>query len=265
MRLPSDLVRYKPGLVVQVVFADNDFGDLIRNRIYRLDERGALAVNHYRLPPQVRARYEAAAHTRGLLRLQIAKYAYRLWLAVRPAPPATANDAYHNYIAYSLKQNLDDYAASRADADGVIESLDPLLDYYDAAIALEPNSEAARYETALMEKVLLRMRAVTERAGARFVVVILPAGLDACDHYDFAVDALKYPQYDRRRLSGLVAAMTVRNAIDALDLWLVFHSGDGTCYYFHGGDNHWNDAGQALAAKLLTDLIARRALLHRGS
>jgi len=264
-RMPTDLARYKPGLVVLVLFADNDFGDLIRNRIYRLDEHGELALNHYRLPTTVREHYDAAAHPRGLHRLQVAKYAYRLWLALRPAPATASNPDDTDYIALSLKQNLSDYAASHADGDGVIESHDPLGDYYDAAIALEPDSEAARYETALMERVLVRMRDLASRAATNFVAVILPAGLDACDHYDFEVDARKYPQYDRRRLSGLVAGMAERHAIDAVDLWPAFRSGDGTCYYLHGGDNHWSEAGQALAARLTADLIIRRSLLHRRS
>jgi hypothetical protein len=34
LRLPGDLEKFKPALVVVVVCADNDFGVLIRNRIY---------------------------------------------------------------------------------------------------------------------------------------------------------------------------------------------------------------------------------------
>jgi len=44
LRLSGDIDRLRPALVVAVIFADNDFGDLIRNRIYRLNSRGDLEL-----------------------------------------------------------------------------------------------------------------------------------------------------------------------------------------------------------------------------
>jgi hypothetical protein len=261
LRLLRDLEKFKPALVNVVVFADNDYGDLIRNKMYRLNARGDLELNHYPLAPEMRAALEAAAHPRGLHRVQLAKYAH--WLLLRLWQPAysPASLSPYAYVNDSLvldQEEFRDYMAARP---GVDDAENPFGDHYDADIALQPDSPSARYKIALMEKVLVRLRDSTVRAGTHLVLVILPSALDACAHYDFLVNTARYPQYDRSRLSGLIEAMATRNDIAFLNLWQPFRAVDANRYYFHGGDDHWNDAGQAKAAQLLADLIEQRRLL----
>jgi hypothetical protein len=137
----------------------------------------------------------------------------------------------------------------------------PFGSFYDADIALQPDSVSARYKIALMEKVLVNLRDIADRAATKLAIVILPAALDVCDHYDFRVNAQRYPQYDRSRLSSLVVAVASRNGIPYVNLFPELRAVDANLYYFHGGDNHWNDAGQAKAAQLLSELIEQRQLL----
>jgi hypothetical protein len=263
LRLPGDLEKIRPVLVVVVIFADNDFGDLIRNRIYRLDSRGDIELSRYRLAPKLRHELQAAAYPPGLHRLQLEKYADKLWSLVRSRwsrlIPDTANP--FNYVDLSLARNQASYRDYVADAANVGYAEDPFDDYYDSDIALQPDSPSARYKIALMERVLIKLRDTAARAATELLIVILPSAIDACDHYDFQVNARRYPQYDRRRLSGLVEAMALRSGIPYLNLWPVFRAGDANTYYFHGGDDHWNDAGQAKAAQLLADFIKKRQLL----
>jgi len=56
--------------------------------------------------------------------------------------------------------------------------------------------------------------------------------------------------------------MAVRNGIHYLNLWQAFRRQTSACYYFHGGDNHWNDEGQSRAAQLLADAIKQRHWLR---
>jgi hypothetical protein len=159
---------------------------------------------------------------------------------------------------------VDDQAAYRryvAGSGGVAYVASPFGSYYDADIALQPDSPSARYKIALMEKVFGNLRDVADRAATRLAIVILPAALDVCDHYDFRVNAQRYPQYDRSRLSSIAEGMALRNGIPYINLFPELRAVDANLYYFHGGDNHWNDAGQAKAAQLLADLIEQRQLL----
>jgi hypothetical protein len=259
LRLPGELERLKPALVVVVLFADNDFGDLIRNRIYRLNARGDLELSRYQLAPETRTQLQEASHPRGLARLQITRYAYRLWQLmhawiVRP-PRAREED-----VPYSLALSQSQFRDYMADVQ-VHTAADPFHDPYDADIALYPEWPSSRYKIALMEKVLGALRDTVAAYSVPLVLVILPAAIDACDDYELQVNPHEYPQYDRTRLSALVEQMAVRNGILPLNLWGAFH-GSGVCYYFRGSDGHWNDAGQAKAAQLLTDLIVRRGLLN---
>jgi len=260
LRLPGDLEKLKPALVVVVVFADNDFGDLIRNRIYRVNSRGDIELSRYRLAPQWRANLQEAAHPRGLHRLQLERYASRLWWSVRQRwsqAPMSPDEYQSTYVEQSLKRSQMDFRAYMTDD---ADAANPFADLYDADIALQPDSPSARLKTALMERVLIKLRDTTARASTGLVLVILPSAVDVCDHYYF-VNTRRYPQYDRGRLSGLVEDMAVRNGIPYLNLWHAFRAEDANLYYFHGGDDHWNDAGQAKAAQLLADLIKQRQLL----
>ena len=267
VRLAGDLERFKPALVVVVIFADNDFGDLIRNRIYRLDSRGELELNHYRLAPDLRARMERAAYPQGLRRLQLWRYTGRIWGVLRERWSGATAKAQRgflaNYVDSSLALNQQTFRELTSDSSAAGYSADPMFDYYDADIALEPDSPSARYKTALMEKVLIKLRDTAAQAGTGLLLTILPSPVDACDHYDMQVDTSRYPHYDRTRLSRLVEDMAVRNEIPYLNLWYAFRATDANRLYFHGGDNHWNDAGQAEAAQLAGEVIEHRHLLPK--
>lgn len=266
LRLAGDLEKFKPALVVVVVFADNDFGDLIRNRIYKLNSRGDIELNRYRLAPGVRAKMERAAYPHGLRRLQVAKYTARLWWTLQERWSAASMNSerefFAHYVDRSLALNQMVFRGYVGDSSDEGYAADPFYDYYDADIALQPDSPSARYKIALMEKVLMKLRDTAAHAATELILTILPSPVDVCDHYDFPVNMQQYPQYDRSRLSALVENMAVRNGISYLNLWHAFREEDANRYYFHGGDDHWNDAGQAKAAHLLADLIKRRQLLR---
>lgn len=264
-RLPADLERFKPALVIVVIFADNDFGDLIRNKIYRLDEHGALVLNHYRLAPQIRAQMQAAAHPRGLRRLQLARYAARVWWTVRqkalqvllgPEPGQR-----YEYVTDSLARDERAFRTYVSARSRTVDSSSPFTSTYDADIALQPDSDSARYKVALMEQVLRQLAATTRLAATPLVLMILPSPLDACDDYDYLVNTARYPNYDRTRLTALVEGIAVRAGIPYLNLWSAFRAEDANRYYFHGGDDHWNDAGQARAAALMAEWITRHQTL----
>ncbi len=267
LRLSGDIEKLQPALAVVVIFADNDFGDLIRNRIYRLNSRGDIELSRYRLARQTRAGLQAAAYPRALHRLQLEKYGGKLWSLVRSRwseSQVTGDANPFNYVDLSLAHahaSYQDYVADGANV-GYVEN--PFDDYYDADIALQPDSPSARYKIALMERVLVNLRDTAARGATKLVMVILPSPIDACEHYDFQVNTVRYPQYDRGRLSGLLESMAMRNGIPYLNLLPAFRAADANHYYFHGGDNHWNDAGQAKSAQLLADLIQQGQLLERS-
>ena len=49
--LEDEIDRLRPRLVIVSIYAGNDFGDLLRDKIYKLDERKQLKDNHYTMAP----------------------------------------------------------------------------------------------------------------------------------------------------------------------------------------------------------------------
>ncbi len=167
-----------------------------------------------------------------------------------------------DYIADSLKRGAASFAKYQA-GDKYVSQDDALGDYYDADLSTAPQSPAAQLKKGLMTGVLAKIRDECAAARVPFFLVILPSPTDACDNYDASVDTAKYPQYDRARLSGTVENAAQINGIAYLNLFPPLRARDGNQYYFHGGDDHWNERGQALAATLTSDAIVKQGLLTR--
>src|SRR6185436_5789593 len=77
LRIEDEVARLDPDLVVLAVFADNDFGDLARDKIFRLDGDGRLRENHPRLSPKLRATWQHAES--GLFLGKMLERARRAW------------------------------------------------------------------------------------------------------------------------------------------------------------------------------------------
>jgi hypothetical protein len=262
LAMPADIARLAPSLVLVVVFADNDFGDLLRNRIYRA-EPGEPLLNNYRLSPTMRAELAAGAFPRGLRRLQVRRYGGRLWAMVRDrwAEGGTTSSYVETYIESSRERTAASFAGYLAENPGDRIAEHPFHDYYDADIAMLPQLASAKLKIDLMEKVLLRLRALAAQSATPLALLILPSAIDVCEHYDMRVDTARYPQYERERLSGTVEALAARAQIAHLNLYQPMRASNACAFYFDGGDGHWNDAGQAFAARLVAQFIEDQRLL----
>ena len=89
----------------------------------------------------------------------------------------------------------------------------------------------------------------------RVLVLVIPSPIDACATYDIRVDSLKFPQYDRRRISREFETMARRQRLPVLNLWAPFSTAGACALYFREGNTHWNAAGQALAARVTADTL----------
>jgi hypothetical protein len=262
LRMPGDVARLKPALVVVVIYADNDFGDLLRNRIFVGDASGRVTQQHAVLSPVDRENIRLASHPTGFRALQLWRRFGSLYemLRERVAGPRQAADEIARYVELSLEKDQNQYEAfERATDKRVAEN--PFRDSYDADIALTPDSPSAQLKMALMRHVVAQLGSTARSLNVPLAVLILPSGIDTGDHYDWQVDVRKYPQYVRSRLSDLVAADAAQAGIAALNLFPDWRARDVNALYFHGGDDHWNDAGQALAARQMAEFIDAHGLL----
>jgi len=255
LRLEQELPRVRPELVVLVLFAGNDYGDLLRNRIFGLDADGRLVRQDYHLSAGVLRDWRQAEADGPQSDFNLLAAWRRLESAVVEPNPPSAED----FVDRALRSANKTYRAAVLQADTEVNDLG--LDHYDADVAIEPDGRPAAHKRALMEQVLLAVRDACRAGGARLLLVVVPSPIDACDDYPLRVDPARWPGYERERLGGLLAEMAARATIPCLDLLPAFRA-EGACHlYLRGGDQHWNEAGQELGARLAAEAIVQEGLL----
>ncbi len=245
LRMETELPKVRPQLVVVSVFADNDYGDLLRNKLFRLNEQGELVSNAWQLAencqhPGLRGRYEptlwklARSSIRGL----------QSW--------GTGIESYMERWRLECVTEFDEYITQ---GNSRVHELQ--VDHYDADIALTPGVPSATYKMRLFGKVLERIAVTCRKNQAKLLLVIIPSPADLIEGYDFcAIDHQRYPRYDARALTDVAASAGRKLHLRAVNLFDPFQQHDPGKLYFRGGDNHWNDAGQRLAAEIVAPLVS---------
>jgi lysophospholipase L1-like esterase len=256
-RFEDEVARLRPALAVVVVYAGNDFGDVLRNRLYRL-EGGRLVEGGGVLAPSLWWQFEDARRRTPFHLLRAAK---RLVNARRrPAAPRPRTLA--SYVARSVGMCEDEYRRIVVQGERAVD--DVFRDPYDADVALAPGSPAAAYKRDLLEAVLGRWRQAAEAAGVPLLAIVVPPAIDACEAFDVEVDRAAYPGYDRSRLSRAATDAARRQGLAVLDLYGPFRAAGADGLYQRYDDDHWNPRGQDLAARLAVERILAEGWLSRA-
>jgi SGNH hydrolase-like domain, acetyltransferase AlgX len=261
-RFQDETKRLHPSGVVFAVFADNDFGDLVRNRLYRLEEGRLVEAGGVLVDP-VRSQFDPAGRVQDFeLRKRVRWLIRRSRRAHRLTPEARAEQrraAMADYLRSSVELCRREYEEVVAKRNPEISDL--VKDHYDADVSFHPGSAAAVYKRALMEAVLRELRATALREGVPVLVLVVPSPIDICEACEIPVDTKAYPAYDRRRLSSEAAAAAHRAGLGVLDLFDAFRREGPDALYYRHGEDHWNAAGQDLAARLVAERIVAEGWL----
>jgi hypothetical protein len=238
LKMEDEIDRFRPDLVVLHIFADNDFGDLIRNRLFDLDEKGRLVLTSYERQPDIRFSGETPFWSSLLLVRGLRKVL----------------DSYWN--EWNLKKHFEVYFA------GGEQVASHFTDMYDTDLALYPESPSALAKRALMTGVLQRAREATESRKIDLLVVVQPSTFDLTtnmtpNHQDFSL----VESYRPSNLTRFASESAERANLEVLNLFDSFRDNDPGQLFFTHGDNHWNERGQALAAREVARFILERNLL----
>ena len=242
----------QPSLVVFVLCAHNDLGDLARNRLFALD--GGLIV---RRSPGVAPRIEEwfregerAANRPALLRLLDAIR------AGGPVEDEFRGDPVPLYLA-ALRQQWDDALAGRP-----VDSLFEDIHDVDVAHGMDVSGGA---KVALLAGIA-RGVLVAERSPAIFGLersapvhfVVVPSAVDVCRPFGITVDPAIHAGYDPEALAAThVGALRSAGAERIHDLDPPLRALEAPEELFVGGtDIHWNARGQRWAARLVARHMA---------
>lgn len=257
LKLEREVDRLAPDLVVLVLCAHNDFGDLVRNKIFRVDERGDLVLNRYLLDASLVADF--AARERESARPALVRAVQRC-LDVRRdrARKAAAGARTPPYVDWYLAAGTGEHSDLVLDGDLRVRTL--FEDYYDADLAIHPEWESSAYKRRLMEPVLGRIRDACRRRRIPLVALVVPSAVDVVEGFEIRVDPALHPTWSRTRLTGALAEILARLETPFLDLHGPFEAAGPERLFLGHGDFHWNAAGQDLAADLTAGLVRSRAL-----
>lgn len=261
IRLDDELDRYQPDLVLVAVFAGNDYGDLLRNKLFELDENGQMVPNDFELADFVRARFRMSRSE------SVIKRAVRGIFATPKTPFVGLDETKDPGIA------LMDWwlaEAKREYEDTVLLKNDRVtnthIDHYSADLSLEPRSPSAEYKVRLMNAVLAKIHAKLSQRGIPDAMLFVPHPIDVVEDYpgSGSVDHARFEDYDRRNLVAPMEGLAKARGIPFVSFFDHFKARGAEKFYFVGGDDHWNDAGQRFAAEIVSDFVLEEGLLRRG-
>lgn len=257
----------RPDAAVLVLLADNDFGDVVRDRRVRVAPDGEVAWQPVRLTDSLAAAMSAAAEPRGLDRLHLVRWARRA-LGRRANADPLALDTRSRELRAHYRTSLTEGFLAHDSADFARYLGDPHApaggeifgDHYALMMAVRPRPAMADTAIALMGAVLRGLRAEAAARALPVFAVVVPSALDACVGYALQVDAAHAPGYDRRLHQATLVEVARAAGLPVLDLWPALEAA-GACDHYYPVINHWNARGQALAARLVTDSLRARGWL----
>jgi len=251
LKMEDELDRLRPDLAIVAVFAGNDYGDLMRNKIFRLGVDGLLVDNRWKLDPQVRMRLDLSQRE-SILKRTIRSLIGAARATANPGADVTSSD-------FLLAEAQREYKGFVLDRDDVVTNTH--VDYYSADISMAPDSASARYKVALMQAVLQRIRDIAARSGVPLVFLFIPHPADVSESNDWGMsDRRRFQGYDGRNQSAPLEAAAVSLGVPFLGLHELYRAHGAGALYLRGGDDHWNAAGQQLAATAMAELLVQQGL-----
>ena len=114
----------------------------------------------------------------------------------------------------------------------------------------------AQPQASSAEPTLAEAQAFALKHGVRFVLLIEPSSHDLTENIvpnytHFA----RFTDYAPRTLTGTLETIAQELRMDYINLFEPFTNAGASGLYFSGFDNHWNDAGQALAATIVASRL----------
>ena len=243
LRVEAELESLRPDLIMLVLCATNDLGDLLRNKLFRLNQ-GQLVRGHPTLHGSVRGQFEQAL--RGSSRLAILRaldHARDDGIEEQATIPGAASGLIPEY----LEQAAWEYRKGVHEGNEVVFSL--LRDVYDADVAVHPQSAMASHKKDLLVAILKRLARACEAHAVPFVCVVVPSPVDLDPDFLIQVDRELYPDYEPRRLTDTCSEAVRSAGIEVRDLYDLFARNNPGALFVGADDIHWNERGMALAAK----------------
>lgn len=258
IRFSREVDIYKPDLVIFHIFTDNDFGDIIRNRLFELDSNGGLIATNHKKEPDERLGISAAS------KHNFKDFVSSLLLVrgVRKTIKRIVDGKEETVVHKLLSVTEEEFKIYKNRAPKYFSHF---ADHYDLDMAIFPDASSSKIKVKLMEAVLKQAKAIATERGVEFLVLIQPSVVDLTENYKFSYkDLEKYPGYKNSNLTDAVSNVCKENNIYQINLFNSFQRNNPEELFFKGGNNHWNNRGQDLAARETESYILSNILVKKN-
>lgn len=251
---------FKPDLVILQIFADNDFGDLIRNRLFKIDEHGKLVKSGAKkiLDPAFQ-KYQKREKPWRYLRL--IDGVNKIRRIVKSKKDTISPDRMIGLCTFLCEDELKTYDNQNTEVHS------HFADHYDIDVASQPNSRASERKIDLMEKILQRFKAEAMQSEIQLLVLIEPSVVDLTTNAQMSYRELqqRYPAYKPKNLTNIIENACNKHGIAYINLFESFADNTPEQLYFKKGNDHWTDAAQQLAARITSEQLYKNLYFNRDS
>jgi len=248
IRFGKEVDIYNPDIVIFSITTHNDFGDIIRNRLFELDSEGNLIDTGYEktVDPLLIEKKDFVDLVSSLQIIKVARNIKR-YSTREDAVKSRANDSVESLIRQYYSAMEREYSVYKQSKPRYLSIFE---DCYDLDIALSPDAESSKTKIKLMDGVIKKAKDIADKNGIGFIVLIQPAVIDLTKNFAFSYEHLeKYPGYRKTNLTNAVKNICISNHIDFINLFDIFSKNNPEDLFFKGRNDHWNDQGQDIAAK----------------
>lgn len=250
LQLQELLPKLRPDLVVLVLCAHNDFGDLHRNKLFGLDAQGQLLRQKVLLGPTLKAIFaqrQAYAAKPALWR------AFQAW---RERGQGPSLDSPLDYVPDYLLAARYQYEDAVTRHNPVVDDIE--RDTWDADVAIQPGWPSSQHKRALMTRVLAAMGEFCQQAGVPMVAIVVPSAVDVDPGFLIRVDQTRFPQYLSTTLAAALSECAREAGLPVRNLQSLLEANDPARLFVGGDDFHWNPRAQALCAESCVELIGEQ-------
>ncbi len=249
LKFEREANQFNPDDVVFVIFGHNDFGDLIRNRLFMLDADSNLRLTRHprEMDPLLRKPgffdhiriFDMVSFMRDKLGLN---------------DPHDSQQVSDLTIAQYEKLCAEQFYNYQAGGPNIYSHF---FDNYDIDVSTRPSAESSKVKIRLMAEVMRRIREVALKHGIRLWFVALPSAIDVTENRPISsADLERFPEYHPQNLTEPIVTAGKALEVPTLDLYALFREKESSGLYFSGEFNdHWTDYGQDLAARSTAEMI----------
>lgn len=265
LKFKREVDLLNPDLVIFHIFADNDYGDIIRNRLVYLNDSGDLSNTGFnpeldheiRLSRKLQAVFSSLFFVKKTKELALLNNNYS-----KENSNISLDDRKRYLVQWLINRSEEEYELYKNNLPRKFSHFD---DHYDIDIAMDPDAASSKTKIALMNTVMTDLVKFADQKGIKIIFLIQPSIIDiTSDNYILNFEYLEQQseKYKSDNLTSPIDRSCKKYKLNCINLYDIFRLyNPNKLYYDDLKDNHWNNLGQSVAAKHTASYIINNRII----